>query len=117
MKYKIIIKRNLLSKINPSIRGLTLYPFILLRHHYLKTDRVLINHEKIHLQQQLELLIIPFYIIYIINYLLNIIIYRSHFKAYYHIIFEREAYSNELDLDYLKKRQMFAFLKYIKKPS
>jgi len=117
MKYKILIKRNLLSRLNPSVKGLTLYPFILLRHHHLKMDAVLINHEKIHLRQQLELLVLPFYLLYILNYAINLVRYRSHFKAYRQIIFEREAYNNEQNLDYLKNRPLFAFLKYVKKPS
>lgn len=64
----------------------------------------LINHERIHLKQQQELLIIPFYIWYLIAY------YR---KGYYNVSFEKEAYSNEKDLTYLKKRRIFAFRKYL----
>lgn len=64
----------------------------------------LINHERIHLKQQKELLIIPFYVWYLIAY------YR---KGYYNISFEKEAYSNEKDLNYLKKRRTFAFRKYL----
>lgn len=40
--------------------GITLFPFIVLRQSRMKDDPVLINHEKIHLRQQLELLVIPF---------------------------------------------------------
>lgn len=115
MKYKVIVNKVLLNKINPSVRGLTIYPFIFLKHQYLKTDQTLINHEKIHLKQQLELLILPFYIIYILNYLYNLIIYKSHFSAYYHIVFEREAYANEMNHNYLQTRPWFAFIKYINK--
>ncbi|MBT30180.1 MAG: hypothetical protein CMO01_11020 [Thalassobius sp.] len=110
----MVVNYRLLSFLNPSIRGLTLYPFIILKHKHLLDDKVLINHEKIHIKQQLELLILPFYILYIINYLINIIKYRSHFLAYYNIAFEKEAYNNEYDFHYLKKRKAFAFWNYIK---
>ena len=40
--------------------GLSLWPFIILRDPQLKKDQVLVNHERIHLRQQLELFIIPF---------------------------------------------------------
>jgi hypothetical protein len=65
-------------------------------------DAVLINHERIHLRQQAELLVIPFYLLYLLNYLFNLLIYRSHHKAYIQIVFEREAYANEADTGYLK---------------
>lgn len=116
LKYKIIVNNKFLNLLDPSIRGLTLYPFIFLKHKHLILDKVLINHEKIHLKQQLELLIIPFYILYLLNYLINIIKYKSHLLAYYNIIFEREAFINENDINYLRERKIFAFYDYIKKP-
>lgn len=45
---------------NTKISGITLYPFILLRSPELRRNRILLNHEKIHLRQQLELLIVLF---------------------------------------------------------
>ncbi len=97
--------------------GITLYPFIFI-YGGLKEERlrILINHERIHLRQQLEMLVIPFYIVYLINYLLLLCMYRNHNKAYRNIIFEREAFVNEYDLNYLKVRKWWRFLHYIKKP-
>lgn len=89
--------------------GMAIFPFILLRKEEYKRNRVLINHERIHLQQQLELLIIPFYLLYLINYLYNLVLYREHHKAYLNIVFEREAYKKEGDLQYLRKRRFFAW--------
>ena len=48
--------------------GLSLWPFIFLKNRSLKNDDILINHEKIHLRQQKELLIIPFYILYLLEW-------------------------------------------------
>lgn len=95
-----------------NIQGMALYPFIILKHRYLQKNKLLMNHEEIHLQQQKELLVLPFYIFYLANYLFNLIRYRNHYMAYRNICFEREAYSNEHNLDYLKKRELFAFRKY-----
>jgi hypothetical protein len=84
------------------IRALAFFPFIIIPDTTV-TDQVLINHEKIHLRQQAELLIIPFYIWYLIAY---------YTKGYYNVSFEREAYANERDMSYLSNRPLFAFLKY-----
>ncbi|MEE1946380.1 hypothetical protein VRU48_14745 [Pedobacter sp. KR3-3] len=87
--------------------GMALFPFILVKNHALKTDRSLINHEQIHLRQQLELLVIPFYVFYLLNYLINLLRFRNHHQAYLQICFEREAFANELDFDYLKQRKLY----------
>ncbi len=73
------------------------------------------NHERIHHRQQLELLILPFYILYLLNYIRNRFIFPDHHTAYLNIIFEREAYANDMNLEYLKERKRFAFRFYIRK--
>lgn len=93
--------------------GLSLWPFIILKDIRLKEDVVLINHERIHLKQQLELLILPFYVFYVLEWLVRTIIYFDSYKAYQNISFEREAYHNEKDMTYLKRRRLFSFLKYL----
>ncbi len=93
--------------------GITIYPFVFLKNKKLKNDVVLINHEKIHLRQQIELLIIPFYIIYLIEFLIRLIKYRKWYLAYRNISFEREAYRNENDLNYLKSRPFLAFINFL----
>ena len=93
--------------------GLTIYPFIFLKKKQLKDDIYLLNHETIHLKQQLELLIIPFFVWYGIEYIFRLIQYRNQFLAYKNISFEREAYTNDSDLNYTKNRKFWSFLKYI----
>lgn len=107
----ILISKYLVPK---GYLGLTVFPFMFLKTPALKGDIVLINHEKIHLRQQLELLIIPFFFIYIFEFLIRLIQYRNWHLAYRNISFEREAYHNEKDLDYLKSRSMFKFVNYFK---
>lgn len=91
--------------------GMALYPFILLTERSIENN-VLINHERIHLRQQLEMGLLLFYIAYLVNYLINRIRYREHYKAYRNIIFEREAFNNETNLEYLNKRPFWSFISY-----
>ncbi|MCS6933585.1 MAG: hypothetical protein NZM35_00360 [Chitinophagales bacterium] len=92
--------------------GMAIFPFVLLKSRDMVHDHTLMLHERIHLVQQLEMLILPFYILYGLHYLFNLILYRSHHRAYRAVIFEREAYSNEHRPDYLKHRRPWAFLRY-----
>lgn len=93
--------------------GITLYPFIFLKNSKDKDNSVFITHEKIHLRQQIEMLVFPFYLWYGIEYLVRIIQYKDKRTAYRNISFEREAYQNENDLDYLKSRRFWGVLKYL----
>ena len=92
--------------------GLTFYPFVFLADKDDKLNEVFINHEKIHIRQQLELLIVPFYLWYFVEYLFRLLQFRNRKKAYYSISFEKEAYANEKDLEYLKSRSFWRFLRY-----
>ena len=78
-------------------------------------DRYVINHEKIHTRQQKELLFAGFYLLYIIEWLFRMLQYRNFQQAYLNISFEREAYSYGKDLDYLNRRQSYAWIRFVKK--
>lgn len=93
-----------------NVNGMALFPFILVKRKADKQNNFLINHERIHLRQQLELLVVPFYILYLINYLVNLAYYKNHDKAYRAIVFEHEAYTHESNLAYLKKRGFWAWI-------
>lgn len=68
-----------------------------------------INHERIHTAQMRELLYIPFYILYVLEWLWRVIQSRGDtYKAYKQISFEREAYDRGPDLSYLPRRPRFA---------
>ncbi len=105
-----VVNKYLIPK---GFRGLTLYPFVFLKYQDDKTNTVLVNHERIHLRQQIELLILPFFIWYLLEYLIRLLQYSNKNHAYRGISFEREAYANESDLEYLKKRKLFSFLSYL----
>lgn len=92
--------------------AVTLFPFIFLRRGGVENP-ILINHERIHLRQQLELLVIPFYVWYALEYVIKLFMYKNHEKAYRNICFEREAYRNDEDGAYLQTRKVWSFLQYL----
>jgi hypothetical protein len=101
------------------IGGITLFPYIILRERYLNgikyyTDKnlTIINHESIHIEQQKELLIIGFYLWYVIEWIIRLFMKGN---AYQNISFEREAYLNQDNSEYLSERKKYSFLKYLRK--
>jgi len=105
----VIVFKYLIPK---GFRGFTFFPFVVLSDKKDKSHNILLNHERIHLRQQLELLIVVFFVWYILEFLIGLAKYKNRREAYYSISFEREAYSNEKDLHYLKQRSFWSFLKY-----
>lgn len=79
-------------------------------------DRYVVNHERIHTAQMRELLFIPFYILYGIEYIFRLLRYRNRSEAYRNLSFEREAYTNGNDLTYLSQRRHFAWVNYLRRP-
>ncbi len=95
------------------IRGLTLFPFIFISNRADLMDEGLLNHEKIHIRQQLELFVLPFYVWYVLEFFLLWMRFKDKNKAYRNISFEREAYSNEKNISYIKSKKIWSFLKYL----
>jgi hypothetical protein len=106
----LIVAKYLIPK---GYRGLTIFPFVLLKYGFDKVNKTLLNHEKIHLRQQLEMLILPFFVWYFFEYVIRFIQYKKADLAYRNISFEREAYANESKLSYLETRSFFGFWKYL----
>jgi len=73
-----------------------------------------INHEAIHTAQMKEMLYIFFYIWYAIEYLIKLFKHRDTSLAYKNISFEREAYYNMDDFNYIKNKSFWAFTKHLK---
>ncbi|MEO5571561.1 MAG: hypothetical protein ABIT08_05305 [Bacteroidia bacterium] len=96
------------------VGGIALFPFIIISKNVNGTKKkVLLNHELIHIKQQLELAIIPFYFLYVLFYVIHLIKYRNHYKAYRAIAFEKEAYLHQNNLNYPDKRKWWAWCDYI----
>ena len=95
------------------IAGLTVFPFVFLCDKRHKKNVVLMNHERIHLRQQLEMGIFLFYIWYGVEFVFRRIQLGSWHLAYRNISFEREAYANEERLEYLAGRRFWVFLEFL----
>lgn len=98
---------------NKRYKGITIYPFVIVTQEEDGRNAVLLNHERIHIKQQLEMLVLPFFVWYGLEFLVRYFLCRSWKKAYRNISFEKESYANEEDLDYLKKRSFWNWIKYI----
>lgn len=92
---------------------MALFPFILLRDKKLLQNSLLLNHERIHLRQQAEMLVLPFYFWYAAEYLIRLAQYRDRKRAYRAISFECEAYAHEADATYLQRRPLWNFIKFL----
>lgn len=73
----------------------------------------MMNHEEIHSAQIRELAYLFFYIWYVAEWVVRLLRHRNLHEAYRNISFEREAYDNERDMQYLRKRGRWAFLRYL----
>jgi len=93
--------------------GIAIFPFVFVRDKFWADKKSLVNHEKIHLRQQIEMLIIFFFIWYGLEFLIRLMQYKNFKTAYRNISFEREAYANEQDINYLEKRRLFSFFHYL----
>ena len=93
--------------------AITIFPFIVLRREVFKDNVLLLNHERIHLIQALELLIIFFYFLYLLEFLVRYIQLKDFGKAYRRISFESEAFANQSNMRYIKERKFWGFLKYM----
>ena len=106
-----------------SFVAMTIGPWIFVKD-ITKVTPTLINHKSIHWEQEKELLIVPFYLLYVFFFILELFIcifdhqrgtradgrYRSLWKrAYYSIPFEEEAYDNESNQEYIEHRQHYAW--------
>ncbi len=101
-----IIQNRLLPP--PGFDAITLFGLVLTRDRRRVTPDVL-RHELIHCRQQLEWLYIPFYILYLGEWLWQLLRHRGDTRrAYRAITFEREAYRHMHTPDYLTHRPPYA---------
>ena len=103
----IIVSPHFVKLITFGFAGaITLYPLgIFLRSEKYLEYKDTMNHELIHWQQQKELLCIPFYLLYLWFWIVRL--------GYRNIPFEKEAYQNQLDENYLDNRKKHAWKLYL----
>lgn len=100
---KVIYNRLLPPK---GFKAINLFGVVLVRKECRMTDTDL-NHEAIHTAQMRELLYVPFYLLYVLEWLWLLPRYPKRHEAYRNISFEREAYAHQAEPDYLKTRPKF----------
>jgi len=99
----------ILSYFTPiTIGAITIGPLVFSRG---EMSEVTKNHESIHWQQYIETGIVGFVLLYYSYYLYNLLKFRDGKLAYYMIPFEKEAYDNDKDLEYLKTRTRYSWMK------
>ena len=84
---------------------------------FTRRDRLIssveLNHEQIHTEQMKEMLYVFFYLWYLIEWFVRLIMLRDSHKDYRAISFEQEAYTNQYDLTYLEGRKRYSWLTYV----
>lgn len=100
---------------NKKVTAMAFWPFIIFRSREDASNPIILNHERIHHRQQLEMLIVPYYVLYFAEYWTKMFQNGfNHEKAYFSVSFEREAYDNEKNFNYLRGRRFLASLRYFR---
>lgn len=102
-----IIRNNIIPF--PGFKAINLFGVLFVRGNA-EISEVTLNHEEIHTKQMKEMLYIFFYLWYVIEWSIRLFMPGN---AYRNISFEREAYSNEENLEYLKNRKRYSWFSYI----
>jgi len=105
-----IIKIN--KSLPDNVEACACYPFIVVNPKILKYKRkydIVINHERIHLEQQKELLVVFFFLIYYLEYAYHFIRTLDSYTAYRKISFEKECFRHQKNLNYLSKRVRYNY--------
>lgn len=103
-----------LASLGDSGMAITIYPFIFVRVDT-RNNEELIRHETIHIKQQLELLIIGSWILYLFEFLYGKYIKKLDSRqAYYYTAMEQEAHRNAMNPLYLSTRKPYAVLRYLR---
>ena len=110
----IIVRNKMTRLILPGrFHALCIWPFLLIRPDMPMELHEIMNHELIHVRQQLEMAWILFFIWYLLEFSIRFLFLRNFKKAYQSLSHEKEAYINDADPDYLKKRKPYAWIKYL----
>lgn len=81
-----------------------------------KFDTYDYNHEHIHLKQMQEMLWVFYYLWYAIEYLIIMFFakWNKQSERYHDVSFEEEAHNNDHDLEYIRTRKHYSWVKYVK---
>ncbi len=95
--------------------AITLFEWVFARREYKPLDEKLLRHERIHIAQNREMAYLGFYLWYLLEFLIRLILYRGNGrKAYKNVSLEREAYRHDDDPSYIDNRSHYRWFKYIR---
>ena len=107
----------------PGFFAINLFGIMFIRDRYknMEIRKTTYNHESIHTEQMLDFVFgfkplqllggIIFYVIYLFEWLVRLLLPGN---AYRNISFEKEAYTNDKNQEYIKARKRFSWIKYFK---
>lgn len=108
LPYKIYTKRRIFNYYT----GLSFFIFVWISRH--ERDEVrLMRHETIHFWQQVEMLFVAHWFLYLLFYIVARAKGHCHWIAYRYNPFELEAFDNDPNEKYLTSRKPFAWIRYI----
>ena len=93
--------------------AVAIWPFIFVRSKHEVSEELLL-HERIHGAQQKEMLLIGFYLWYVSEWMLRLLLHGPR-CAYRKISFEQEAYAHETEKTYIDSRTWYAWVKYVER--
>lgn len=109
----IVMKLGRIVSLRNNAMAITFYPFLFVRKDT-RNNEELIRHEIIHIRQQVELLIVGVWFLYIFEYLYARYVKKFDARqSYYYTAIEQEAHRNAMNVNYLSVRKPYAVLKYI----
>ena len=114
----MLMERIIYNNIIPfkGFKAITIFPWIFVKAAHKGTfDDKSINHELIHLYQQKEMFVVLFFVWYIVEWFIRLLLYRNKKEAYRNISFEQEAYNNQSNVAYVYCRNSFGWLAYLNK--
>lgn len=109
---KIIVNKILPPK---GFVAINLFGLLFVRRAYVsRLNKRVIRHESIHTAQMVEMLFVFFYISYLLEWLYWLVrkFFDRSISPYRSISFEREAYANDMEEDYLKRRKPYSAWRY-----
>ncbi len=111
---RVVKKLGQFISLGSDAMAITFYPFLFVREDKRNFEE-LIRHETIHIRQQLELLIVGAWLLYLFEYWYALYIKKFDARqAYYYTALEQEAHRNAMNENYLKERKPYAMCKYIR---
>ena len=113
-----IIRNNIIPV--KGFKAINLFGVLFVRGNAVISEKTL-RHEHIHTMQMREMLYVPFYLWYGVEYVIRFFGWlfeeekpcNPNDKPYDRMSFEKEAYGNEHDVEYPKTRKHYSWFKYI----